>query len=77
MDKKQFKDQWNVLVPVIKQKWTKFSEQDINQINGDKTLFLNHLQKKYGIDRGVAESELEQLVRSGALSGAAGSQTRR
>jgi uncharacterized protein YjbJ (UPF0337 family) len=74
MDPKIFHDKWNVLQPKIKQKWSKFTDQDLKQINGEKTKFLTELQKKYGIDKSAAEQELKKitdtLVGAGANAGA-------
>lgn len=69
MDPKLFHDKWNILQPKIKQKWSKFSDQDLKQINGEKTKFLTELQKKYGIDKNLAEQELKKM--SETMSGVA------
>lgn len=68
MDNKQFKDQWTSIYPKIKQKWSKFTDQELKQINGEKNKFLNQLQQKYGVDRTDAEQELNKLVTSGVNS---------
>jgi uncharacterized protein YjbJ (UPF0337 family) len=66
MDNKQFKDQWTAMYPKIKQKWSKFTDQELKQINGEKSKFLHHLQQKYGVDKEDAELELNRLVTSGS-----------
>lgn len=66
MDNKQFKDQWTAIYPKIKQKWSKFTDQELKQINGEKNKFLNQLQQKYGVERDDAEQELNKLATSGA-----------
>ncbi len=71
MDPKLFHDKWNVLQPKIKQKWSKFSDQDLKLINGEKTKFLTELQKKYGIDKNAAEQELKKMAETFAGATAA------
>jgi uncharacterized protein YjbJ (UPF0337 family) len=72
MDNKLFSEKWSVLQPKIKQKWSKFTDQDLKMINGDKNKFLTDLQKKYGIDKNVAEKELKTLSDSLVGAGAGG-----
>lgn len=70
MDNKLFQEKWTALQSKIKQKWPKFSDQDLKSINGEKNKFLNELQKKYGIDRGAAERELQVICQTLAAAGA-------
>ena len=70
MDPKVFHDKWNALQPKIKQKWSKFTDQDLKQINGEKTKFLSELQKKYGVDKNIAEQELKKMTETLAGVGA-------
>lgn len=70
MDPKLFHDKWNALQPKIKQKWSKFTDQDLKQINGEKTKFLSELQKKYGVDKNIAEQELKKMSETLAGVGA-------
>jgi len=70
MENKLFQEKWTALQTKIKQKWPKFSDQDLKHINGEKNKFMNELQKKYGLDRNHAEKELETLSGSLVAAGA-------
>lgn len=72
MNQQQFQTQWAALQPKIKQKWTKFTDQDLRQVNGQRDKFIVQLQQKYGINKEQAEKELVELGRvlSGSPTGA-------
>lgn len=64
MNNQQFQTYWTNLQPKIKQKWSKFTDQDFKQINGQKDKFLSQLQQKYGINKDQAERELVELSKT-------------
>ena len=70
MENKLFQEKWTALQSKIKQKWPKFTDQDLKNINGEKNKFLNELQKKYGIDRNAAERELQTMGQTLVAAGA-------
>jgi len=63
-NKDLFASNWTALKDKIKAKWNKLTDADLNQINGQKELLINKLQKVYGLDRTEASSQLEALESS-------------
>jgi uncharacterized protein YjbJ (UPF0337 family) len=63
MDAQKFQTYWTKLQPRIIQKWSKFTQEELNQINGKQDVFLSKLQSKYGINREQAVRELNNLER--------------
>ncbi len=59
MNKEQFEGNWKQLKGKIKEKWGKFTNDDITRINGKYDQFLGALQKKYGYNKEKAELELK------------------
>lgn len=70
MENKLFQEKWTALQSKIKQKWPKFTDQELKAINGEKNKFLNELQKKYGIDRNAGERELQTIGQTLVAAGA-------
>lgn len=64
MNSQQFQTYWTHLQSKIKQKWSKFTDQDLKQINGEKEKFLSQLQQKYGINKDQAEKELVEISKT-------------
>ena len=58
MDKNAFRGYWNNLKPKIKSKWNRFTDEDLNHINGDLDKFLHKLHQYYGWDAEKAHKEL-------------------
>jgi len=58
MNREQFQGQWNEIKGKVKEKWGKFTDDDLTQINGKREQLLGHLQKKYGYHKEKAEEEL-------------------
>lgn len=54
----QFENQWSQIRPVIREKWSKLTEEDIRAINGRYEVFISKLQERYGFTRDEAEEEL-------------------
>ncbi len=64
MNNQQFQTHWTNLQPKIKQKWSKFTDQDFKQINGQKDKFITLIQQKYGINQIQADKELLELSKA-------------
>lgn len=56
-----FEGKWNQVKGAIKQKWAKFSDDDIAAMKGKKDELLGKLQEKYGYDKNRAEREVKSL----------------
>lgn len=59
MNRDEFEGNWRQLKGKLKEKWGKFTEDDITRMNGKYDQFLGSLQKKYGYSKEKAEQELK------------------
>ena len=60
MNKDQFAGKWHEIKGKIKEKWGKFTDDDLQQINGKWEAFVGIMQKRYGIAREQAEQDLNR-----------------
>lgn len=58
MNKEQFEGEWKELKGKVKEKWGKFTDDDITQLNGKYDQFLGKLQQRYGYNKEKAEEEI-------------------
>lgn len=59
MNRNEFEGNWHHLKGKIREKWGKFTNDDISRMNGKYEQFLGNLQKKYGYRREEAEREIK------------------
>lgn len=59
MNEDILKGKWNELKGSVKQKWGKLTDDDLAQINGDRTRLAGTIQKTYGIEREEVEKQLK------------------
>lgn len=64
MNSDQMQGQWKQLKGVIREKWGKLTDDDLEQIAGKRDQFLGKLQERYGYTRQQAERELDDFDRS-------------
>jgi uncharacterized protein YjbJ (UPF0337 family) len=57
----QIKGNWLQVKGKIKERWSQFSEDELNQIAGQRDRLLGKLKEKYGLAKKEAERQLEQL----------------
>ena len=62
MEWHQIESQWHDLRGALRAKWGKLTDDDFEQIAGDKDRFLGKLQRRYGYKKNQAESELNQWL---------------
>jgi len=65
MNKDILKGQWNELKGSIQNQWGKLTDDDLEQINGDRVKLAGKIQKAYGIGRDDAEKQLKDWEDSG------------
>ncbi len=61
MNPKEFQFCWDKLLPQIKQKFSKISDEDLKQINGKRDVLLSKIKQKYGIKKQKAEQQLKHF----------------
>lgn len=59
MNRDEFEGNWRQLKGKIKEKWGKFTDDDITRMNGKYDQFLGSLQKRYGYSKEKAEQEFK------------------
>lgn len=56
------KDHWSVLVPEIKDRWPKLTDEELQAINGDLDRFVAKIDEKYGQTKAEVMNELTTLL---------------
>jgi uncharacterized protein YjbJ (UPF0337 family) len=56
------KGKWNQLRGEIRSRWGKFTDDDVDQIQGETEKMIGKLQERYGYSRQQAERELNEFV---------------
>jgi uncharacterized protein YjbJ (UPF0337 family) len=64
MNKDLFEGKWHEYKGKIKEKWGKFTDNDLTQINGKREAFLGKLQTHYGYNKDKAEKELNDFEKT-------------
>ena len=62
MNLDQFEGKWEQLKGQVKQKWGKFTDDDITVIKGKKDEMIGKLKERYGYDKEQAEKELSSFI---------------
>lgn len=60
----QVEGQWKNIKGSIREKWAKFTDDDLELIAGKKDKIVGKLQERYGLARDKAEAELDQYIAS-------------
>lgn len=62
MNKEQIEGSWNQLKGKIKTKWSRLTDDELGEIDGQKDVLLGKLQQHYGYAKERAEKELETFI---------------
>lgn len=60
MNRDVFEGKWKQLRGDVKKFWGKLTDDDLDQINGDRDKFIGRLQERYGYSKQQAELELDR-----------------
>ncbi len=66
MNSDQFEGKWKQLKGTLKQRWGKFTDDDITALSGKKDQLVGKIQERYGITREQAEREADEWARASA-----------
>lgn len=55
---------WNELKGEVQQKWGKLTNDDMDQIKGNRTELLGRIQKNYGLTQADAEKQVADWERT-------------
>lgn len=56
------KGKWKEIKGGVKEKWGKFTDDDLTQIEGKEEQLLGFLQKKYGYSKDQAQEEYKRFM---------------
>ena len=59
MNSDQFKGKWKQLKGEARSKWGKLTDDDVEQIGGEKDKLIGKIQERYGKTREEAEKEID------------------
>ena len=60
MNSDQFEGKWKQLKGSVKQRWGKFTDDDVTALSGKKDEFVGKLQERYGITKEQATKEADE-----------------
>lgn len=60
----QIEGQWKDLKGSVREKWAKFTDDDVELIAGKKDRFVGKLQERYGLAKDRAELEVDDYIKS-------------
>ena len=63
----QVEGKWKQVKGSVKEKWGRFTDDDLEQIAGKRDKLVGMLQERYGMEREHAEHESEDWVRNTIL----------
>ncbi|MDX1614276.1 MAG: CsbD family protein [Candidatus Promineifilaceae bacterium] len=64
MSEPYLKGQWNQLKGKVKEEWGELTDDELDQIDGQRHQLVGLLQEKYGYTRAKAELEFDRFVKS-------------
>jgi uncharacterized protein YjbJ (UPF0337 family) len=62
MNEDVLKGKWLQLKGQIKQQWGKLTDDDLDQVDGQKDQLIGKIQERYGIARDEASRQLDALI---------------
>lgn len=62
MNVNQLEGSWNQIKASVREKFSKLTDQDLQQISGKKDVLIAKLQERYGYNREQAQKELDNWL---------------
>ena len=59
-----FKGKWMQFKGQIKEKWGQITDDELDQINGQRDQLVGKIQERYGLAKDAANRELDALIAS-------------
>ncbi len=60
----QMEGKWNQYKGQVKEKWGKFTDDDLKVINGRRQQLVGKIQERYGLAKEAAENQAEEFVKA-------------
>jgi uncharacterized protein YjbJ (UPF0337 family) len=64
MNWNMMEERWHTIVGSAKQRWDKFSDQELHALRGKRDLLIQKLKEKYGMSHEQAEKEVNDFQAS-------------
>ncbi|MFP4054514.1 MAG: CsbD family protein [Phycisphaerae bacterium] len=64
MNKDTLKGQWHQAKGMVKKKWGKLTDDDLDKIDGDTERLVGKVQENYGLAREEAEKQVDEWMKS-------------
>jgi len=64
MNKDTLQGQWKQMQGEVQRRWSKLTDNDLNQIRGDAEKLLGKIQEHYGYARERAQQEVDTFLKS-------------
>ena len=58
MNWEQVESRWEQLKPSVKENWSKLTDEELNQISGNREQLTGNIEKTYGITRREADKQV-------------------
>jgi uncharacterized protein YjbJ (UPF0337 family) len=62
MNEDILKGRWNEIKGKVKQQWSKLTDDEVGQIEGNYTELMGTLQKHYGYQKDEAQKEIDSFI---------------
>jgi uncharacterized protein YjbJ (UPF0337 family) len=72
MAQDMLKRQWELLKDRVRQRWSRFTDDDVVQIDGDRETLMSKIQERYGRSPEQAQTDLAQWLAAERGAGYAG-----
>ncbi|KMK75020.1 CsbD family protein [Alkalihalobacillus pseudalcaliphilus] len=59
MEQTKWKGRWNQMKGEAKKKWGKLTDDDLQQVDGDKDKLIGKVQERYGITKEEAKKDVD------------------
>jgi uncharacterized protein YjbJ (UPF0337 family) len=63
MNKDQWQGKWKQLTGQVKKQWGQLTDDDLDQIDGDRERLEGKIQERYGIEREEARRQIDEFER--------------
>jgi len=70
MNADTFKEQWKQLKGELRSRWSKLTDEDLKQVDGDFDTFIGSIQTRYGLAKDKAQREFERWYEALQMSSA-------
>ena len=62
MNKDTFQGQWKQMQGEVKRRWSKLTDDELGQIEGNFDKFVGRIQERYGYQKEQAEREINEFL---------------